>query len=595
MLARFRAFHSPNFHGIFLCARDPAVGLQQLDMKPLRRERQRDQDVHLPGSRANGKAQVSGTDFFANLNATALAHLDRWVPILHTTARKQPNGAWRVTSKALGRDLEEDLSYHPDGIRDHGAEHGLTAIGAVLRYGGAGDAGAAAMWLCQRIGVEPAALGWDASGARRADASKIERGQPQSDGYAGGARPWPVLSKAAMSGLVGEFARVATEGSEADPVAVMLTAMTGIGALMGRPRYIRVGDTDHHARLNCALVGTTSRARKGTSWGPVRRLLERTEFLIQRHSTVPHPLGRRMQITQGPLSSGEGLVGAIRDAVGDDDAGGTDDKRLLVAEGEFGAALRAIQRQGSTLSMILRTAWDGHELAPLIKHDRTIATGPHICIIAHITRYELRELMNASDVWGGLANRLLWACVRRRASIPTPQPISDQDLDRVAAELTKVAMHAHQHPAELRMSNAASDHWGAVYHELTQDRPGLLGAATARAEAQTLRLALTFALVAGADRIEIDHLEAGLAMWRYAEDSAAYLFGGAELDPVAETIISALAGGPKTQTEIRDLFGRHQSAARLTQVLIDLQERGRVTLTEEPTAGRPRRIWSLRS
>ena len=179
---------------------------------------------------------------------------------------------------------------------------------------------------------------------------------------------------------------------------------------MGRARYINVGDTQHHARLMVALVGATSRARKGTSWSPVRRLLTRVRDVLQAQSTLPFPLGKPLQITHGPLSSGEGLVAAIRDAIGEDDDGGTDDKRLLVVEGELGAALRAMQRQGNTLSMILRTAWDGHEIAPLIKRDRTIATDPHICVVAHITRHELRELFSASDIWGGLANRLLWGC-----------------------------------------------------------------------------------------------------------------------------------------------------------------------------------------
>ena len=42
-----RSFHSPNFNGIFLCPGDPAVGLEQLNVKPLRRERQRHQYVDL--------------------------------------------------------------------------------------------------------------------------------------------------------------------------------------------------------------------------------------------------------------------------------------------------------------------------------------------------------------------------------------------------------------------------------------------------------------------------------------------------------------------------------------------------------------------
>jgi hypothetical protein len=110
--------------------------------------------------KSNGKVHAAGADFFANVNAEALDRLNDWVPALHPTARKQPNGAWRVTSKDLGRDFEEDLAYHPDGIRDHGEERGLTAIDAVVHYGNVSDAKAAAMWLCQKLGIEPARLGW---------------------------------------------------------------------------------------------------------------------------------------------------------------------------------------------------------------------------------------------------------------------------------------------------------------------------------------------------------------------------------------------------------------------------------------------------
>jgi hypothetical protein len=102
----------------------------------------------------------SGGDFFANVNSMALARLDAWVPPLHPSAKKQPTGGWRVASSDLGRDLEEDISYHPSGITDFGEEHGATAIDAVMRFGTEHDAKGAAMWLCRQMGVEPAALGW---------------------------------------------------------------------------------------------------------------------------------------------------------------------------------------------------------------------------------------------------------------------------------------------------------------------------------------------------------------------------------------------------------------------------------------------------
>lgn len=123
------------------------------------------EDGRASRSRANGNGQAhsTGRDFFANVNAATLARLDDWVPILHPTARKQPNGAWRVTSRDLGRNLEEDLSYFAEGICDYGEEYGLTPIDAVQRFGAASNATDAALWLCRKLGIEPTSLGWKVS------------------------------------------------------------------------------------------------------------------------------------------------------------------------------------------------------------------------------------------------------------------------------------------------------------------------------------------------------------------------------------------------------------------------------------------------
>lgn len=411
-------------------------------------------------------------------------------------------------------------------------------------------------------------------------------------------RQWPELKNAAAHGIVGEMAKLATANSEADPVAVMGTALVWAGAAFGRARSIGVGDTKHHTRLFSALVGNSSRARKGTSIDPVRRFFTAAEQSLQAQSTLPFPSGLSLKCSAGPLSSGEGLIDAVRDARGDDDQGGVKDKRLLCIEGELGSVLRACQRQGNTLSTVLRVAWDGWKLAPLTKHDKIEATEPHISIIAHITRQELRELLAATDIWNGFANRFLWLAVRRNQIVPLPKPMQDDDVQRVGREMARLIARAHERSGidgTVVMSNAAQSHWVDTYAELTQDHPGILGAVTSRAEAQTLRLSLTYALLDGADRIERQHVEAALALWRYAFDSAAYLFGGVEIDPVAQQIMSALEKGPQTQTEISGLFGRHQSSARLASALADLQDRGRIVMIKEKTDGRPRQTWRLRS
>jgi len=122
------------------------------------------------GDRKNAKAANAALDFGANffqrVNAEALAHIDAWVPDLLPRAARQATGAWRVSSADLGRSFEEDLSIHPGGIQDFGPETSLTPIDLVMQYGGAGDAATAALWLCDRMDIVPATIGWRSSNTK---------------------------------------------------------------------------------------------------------------------------------------------------------------------------------------------------------------------------------------------------------------------------------------------------------------------------------------------------------------------------------------------------------------------------------------------
>jgi len=69
--------------------------------------------------------------------------------------------------------------------------------------------------------------------------------------------------------------------------------------------------------------------------------------------------------------------------------------------------------------------------------------------------------------------------------------------------------------------------WQATYAALSKEAPGLFGSVTARAEAHTARLAMMFALLDLRREICVEHLEAALALWRYCEASARYIFGDA--------------------------------------------------------------------
>lgn len=112
-----------------------------------------------PAGARRGGDPDSGSSYFAKVNRKALTNLPAWVPELFPTARTYQDG-FRVSSSDLGRELEEDISILPVGIRDFGEEQPKTAIDLVLDWGQAATAADAADWLCHRLGLDPAALGW---------------------------------------------------------------------------------------------------------------------------------------------------------------------------------------------------------------------------------------------------------------------------------------------------------------------------------------------------------------------------------------------------------------------------------------------------
>ena len=133
---------------------------------------------------------------------------------------------------------------------------------------------------------------------------------------------------------------------------------------------------------------------------------------------------------------------------------------------------------------------------------------------------------------------------------------------------TKDALDKARSFERVTMTEAAMELWVAVYPQLSREVPGLMGSLTARAEAQTVRIALIYALLDGADQIDRVHLEAGLAVWAFCEASTRYIFGDVTGDTVADAILRALrsAGAAgRTRTELHGLFRTIAAAAILVR------------------------------
>lgn len=122
----------------------------------------------------------------------------------------------------------------------------------------------------------------------------------------------------------------------------------------------------------------------------------------------------------------------------------------------------------------------------------------------------------------------------------------------------------------------------------------MFGAIIGRSEALTLRLSMLYALLDGCDQIDVDHLNAAVALWNYCEASARRLFGDALGNQTADTILKDLRDcrpKGKTRTELSDLFKRHESSAAISVALSLLLNEGKARFEHKTTAGRPTEIW----
>jgi hypothetical protein len=415
--------------------------------------------------------------------------------------------------------------------------------------------------------------------------------RPVDDDQPGTPLAWPTLDPAAYHGLAGAFVRALAPYTEADGVGMLLTFLAAVGNALGPGPHVPVGTERHAFRVWPLLVGHTSKGRKGSSLAPVLEVMR-----------LADPVWAAQCIVHG-LVSGEGLIWAVRDPITTrervkeggqiqyievESDPGAPDKRLFVVEEEFARVLKAAGRQDNTLGPVLRQAWERDQLRTLAKNSPARATGAHVTVVGHVVAEEAQRYLTESEIAGGLANRFLWALVRRARLLPDP-PVPDPRLIAELAEATRHVLERGRAIGALGRDAEATEAWREIYPTLSEGKPGLFGAIVARMEAQAIRLAGLYAVLDGSPLIRLPHLEAALAIVDYCETSARWIFGDATGDPIADQILAALAGGRMTRTElVHGLFGRNVPKGRIDAALRLLQSQGRIRVVTEPGDGRGR-------
>jgi hypothetical protein len=407
----------------------------------------------------------------------------------------------------------------------------------------------------------------------------------------------PVLAEEALHGLAGDIVRTIDPYTESDPAATLTNVLTAFGNCINITAHVRVQHDKHTARLFVVQAGKSSKGRKGTGWSTPRYLL-----------SLCDPDWSKDRIKSG-LSSGEGLIYNARDAIYKKEPikekgrvidyqdvcvdEGENDKRLLIVEPEFAAVLTVANREGNTLSAILRQAWDDGNLSPLTKNNPIRATNAHVSMICHITGQELLARLDDTSKANGFANRYLWVLVKRSKELPEGGAVPDALLEPLAERL-RGAIAFSRTVSEVKRDDEAKALWAEVYHDLSEGKPGLLGAVLSRAEAQVLRLSLIYALLDKSAVIKVQHLKAALAVWEYCERSAILIFGQRLGDPTADRILEAIRNAGTAgmaENAIYELFGKHKSANERTRAVTLLLSLGLIKSGEQVTGGRPRTVY----
>ena len=141
--------------------------------------------------------------------------------------------------------LTDERVFYPFSSNSHPFEpneaYSPFSVYAMLEHDG--DFAAAAKDLAaQGYGAPDGESDWNPDGGQRAGKSKFVNSlnscvsNEDPDAWTPTIRTWPGLGRAALPGIIGDFVDLATDGSEADPAAVLATMLVRFGVEAGSPK-----------------------------------------------------------------------------------------------------------------------------------------------------------------------------------------------------------------------------------------------------------------------------------------------------------------------------------------------------------------------
>jgi len=419
----------------------------------------------------------------------------------------------------------------------------------------------------------------------------------------------PKFDYACVPGVLGRFIKAETEFSEAPPIGILANLVTRLCADIGRAPYIQLGRQKLHLRMNWLCAGPSALGRKGTAAGIARGLRD-AAFALQ-----PAEELERMNpaVELRSLSTGEGLVSKLRTSLREDDGAagppGLVDNRILVDAQEFAGVLHKASGPQSTLSPVLRDAYDGGTLQNASIVNAAVAERPHVNVNASVPDTELVKLLSgesAVETDNGLLNRFVLTWQRRDKVVANPKGgalwIWDQMAEAYALALRTawggVPRYAVSMESTIEIAFTAEaqrflDDW-YVTEQARIDAPKVQGLLLRQGNVLRVYSAL-LVLLRGSTTIEVEDLRAGLALLKYWRDSLEYLFTqGREVDEALRMhddvgmLLSHLkVGVPARPTHLKDVLTKERREAALRYAQRMSPPAVTMTRMPRPGGGRP--------
>jgi len=381
------------------------------------------------------------------------------------------------------------------------------------------------------------------------------------------------MGEDAFCGLAGQSVRIMEEHCEACPEALLMQLLVMLGNALGRNPFVTAGGKTFPNEF-VVLVGDSARGRKGTSLAITKSLLELATS------------GWAIERMFDGIQSGESVVSAVRDERfglntrkkfkrGEEPEEilidpGIRDKRLMIVEEEFASLLKNASRRGSTITEVLRKAWESPTaLCNSNKNSPDRASFPHISLIGHITREELKGALQNVDLANGFANRILWCVSRRAKLLPSPEYLDWDKHKDIVNQLRKI-FATFETPRKFERNRAAKKLWESYYQELScRIRPAGLDGVLARDIAHIAKLSIIYCALDCSALITEAHLRAAIEVVQYCERSAYWIFRDTTGNRVANRILVALkfAKDGLSKTELHAELGRNVSGVDLNEAL----------------------------